>query len=127
MLGNYETRKQDKQLELDGASWSATLVPRRLSVTAIQLTPELQEMVDRVLASGAYEDTSSVLEASLRLLEERTRKLDWLRAEIQIGENQIARGEVVEYRPDTMRRLIAEAEERSRQGLPVRDAVKPPA
>jgi putative addiction module CopG family antidote len=99
----------------------------RLSAMAIQLTPELQEMVDRVLATGAYNDVSAVLEASLQLLEERTRTLDWLRADFQIGEDQIARREVVEYTPDTMRRLIAEAEERSRQGLPVRDAVKPPS
>ena len=94
---------------------------------AIQLTPELQEMVDRVLATGTYNDVSSVLEASLHLLEERTRKLEWLRAEIQIGDDQSVRGEVVEYTPDTMQRLIAEAEERSRQGMPVKDAVKPPA
>jgi putative addiction module CopG family antidote len=41
----------------------------RLSAMAIQLTPELQEMVDRVLATGAYNDVSAVLEASLQLLE----------------------------------------------------------
>jgi putative addiction module CopG family antidote len=94
---------------------------------AIHLIPEPQEMVERVLATGAYEDVSSVLKASLRLLEERARKLEWLRAEMQIGENQIGRGQVVEYAPDTMQHLVAETEERSRQGLPVRDAVKPPA
>jgi hypothetical protein len=51
--------------------------------------------------------------------------LDRLRAEIAIGEAQIARGEIVAWTPDFMERLMREADERTRLGLPVRDVVKP--
>lgn len=91
----------------------------------VRITTQLEEKIERLIATGHYADTNAVIEAALRLLEERDRKLAWLRAELAIGEEQEKRGETVPYTPDFMERLMREADERSRQGVPVKDAVKP--
>ncbi len=91
----------------------------------IHLTPELQQKVDQIIELGRFKDAETVIDASLRLLLERGNQHEWLRNELRIGEDQDARGETVEYTPETMERLIQQADERSRRGLPVRDAVKP--
>ena len=55
----------------------------------ISLTPQLEEMVKRKVASGLYGSASEVMREALRLLEERDRlhamRLEELRAEIKKG------------------------------------------
>lgn len=94
---------------------------------SITLSPALQQKVDQLIATGSYDGPEAVLEASLSLLEERERRLQWLRAELQIGEEQELRGDTVEWTPQLMAQLMDEADQRSRLGLPIDDAVKPPA
>ncbi|MDP9366116.1 MAG: hypothetical protein M3Q10_18175 [Chloroflexota bacterium] len=89
------------------------------------LAPRHQALVERIVALGLHDDADGVLDDALRLLEARTRRLGWLRAEVQVALDQETRGELVDYTPETMERLMAEADERSQLGLPVRDAVKP--
>jgi antitoxin ParD1/3/4 len=66
----------------------------------ISLTPELESFVDSRVASGRYQSASEVVRAALRLLEteERERKaaLAEVRQKIQLGLDQIQRGEVFE-------------------------------
>jgi len=63
----------------------------------INLTDALDRFVADQIASGAYQNASEVLRAGLRLLkaeeEARVAKLERLRAAIQVGEDEIARGE----------------------------------
>jgi antitoxin ParD1/3/4 len=92
---------------------------------SVSLEPDLQALVEQKVASGVYRDADEVLREALRLLHERDQRLQQLRAELQIGLDQEARGELVEFTPDFMERLKREADERSRLGLPVKDAVKP--
>ncbi len=42
----------------------------------VSLTPELEDLVDRKVASGRYRSASEVVRAALRLLDERERGLD---------------------------------------------------
>jgi antitoxin ParD1/3/4 len=42
----------------------------------VSLTPELEDLVDRKVASGRYRSASEVVRAALRLLDERERSLD---------------------------------------------------
>lgn len=42
----------------------------------VSLTPELEALVDRKVASGRYRSASEVVRAALRLLDERERSLD---------------------------------------------------
>lgn len=57
--------------------------------TNVNLTPQLEEMIRRKLASGMYGSASEVVREALRLLDERDRekalRLESLRAEIDAG------------------------------------------
>ena len=48
-----------------------------------------------------------------------------LRADLQIGLEQIERGEVGDFTPELLDELAREAEQNARDGEPVWDAVKP--
>ncbi|MEA5539476.1 type II toxin-antitoxin system ParD family antitoxin [Limnoraphis robusta Tam1] len=64
----------------------------------ISLTPELEQFVRSTVKSGRYSSASEVIEAALRLLEEREMerlvRLEELRKEIRIGIEASDRGEV---------------------------------
>ncbi len=86
----------------------------------VSLTPQLEELVRRKVESGLYNNASEVVREALRLMEERDR-LSRLRAAIAAGDEQLARGEVVDWTPDFLERLKREAAEEDRQGLPIGD------
>jgi len=92
---------------------------------AQQLTPRHEALIEQIVALAQHADADEVIDEAFQLLDERTRRLRWLRAELRVALDQEVRGDLIDYTPATMERLIAEAEERSRRGLPVRDAVKP--
>lgn len=64
----------------------------------ISLTPELESLVQEMVKSGRYHSASEVIRDALRLFEERAQlrkiKLENLRREIAIGEEQAERGQV---------------------------------
>lgn len=64
----------------------------------ISLTPELEEVIKQKVASGMYHSASEVIREALRLLKERDEhhqmRIEQLRRDLQIGLDQIARGEV---------------------------------
>ncbi|RUQ60897.1 type II toxin-antitoxin system ParD family antitoxin [Azospirillum doebereinerae] len=61
-------------------------MPRRKNVS-VSLSPELQAVAERLLASGRYDTFSEVVRAGLRLLEER---------EIGFQDQRAARGSTSE-------------------------------
>lgn len=91
----------------------------------VMLSPESEALVRDKIESGRYADAGEVVQDALRLLDERDKRLQELRAELQIGLDQEERGGLVGWTPNFMARLTQEADERSRLGLPARDAVKP--
>jgi antitoxin ParD1/3/4 len=60
---------------------------------SILLPPELLEFVNTEVALGKYPSEADVVCAGLRLLREREKRLASLRADIQIGLDQLDRGE----------------------------------
>ena len=64
----------------------------------VSLTPHLEELVRNKVKSGLYNSASEVVREALRLMDDRDRvyemRLEDLRKEIQIGVDQIERGEV---------------------------------
>jgi antitoxin ParD1/3/4 len=70
----------------------------------VSLTPELEAFVHDKVASGRYTSASEVVRESLRLLEEREwlreRRIDDLRKEIQIGIDELQRGEGITLNSD---------------------------
>ncbi len=80
----------------------------------ISLTPQLEELVKRKVASGLYSSASEVMREALRLLEERDRlhamRLEELRAEIKQGLDSGAPTllNIQEIKARGRRRLVAE-------------------
>lgn len=76
----------------------------------VSLTPELEEMVAQKVKSGLYNSASEVVREGLRLIVEQDRmreiKLEELRKELQIGLDQLERGEGIEY--NSPEELLAE-------------------
>ncbi len=88
----------------------------------VSLTPELEKFVARKVASGMYQTASEVMREGLRLLEHRDRtdreKFEDLRREIQIGVDQLDRGEGAPWNGEeikaAVRRRLAQSRERGR-------------
>jgi antitoxin ParD1/3/4 len=59
----------------------------------VSLTPELERLVNEKVESGLYQTASEVVREALRLLKERDQARERLRADVQAGFDQLARGE----------------------------------
>jgi len=64
------------------------------------VSPELQQLVRRELATGRYGSENEVLLEAVRLLADRNRRREELRRELQTGRDQLDRGEGVELEGD---------------------------
>jgi len=64
--------------------------------TSLTLGPHWEDFIEREVASGRYASASDVMRAALRELEERSQKLEALRAHLAEGAAQAARGEFVD-------------------------------
>lgn len=66
----------------------------------VSLTPQLEALVSRWVASGRYQSASEVIRQGLRLLQEqemsREAALDRLRNQINLGLDQAERGELLD-------------------------------
>jgi antitoxin ParD1/3/4 len=67
----------------------------------VSLTPELERLVSRRVASGRYGSASEVVREALRLLEERERfrqaRLEQLRRDVRAGLRALDRGEHIPF------------------------------
>jgi len=91
----------------------------------LNLGQEFEEFIQEQVRSGYYGNATEVIRAALRRMREEELKLAALRASLQVGENQIAQGEVVRYRPELLETLAAEAAANARKGKAIKDDVKP--
>jgi antitoxin ParD1/3/4 len=58
----------------------------------VPLTPDLEQLVDERVESGLYQTPGEVVREALRLLEERDHARERLRADVQAGFDELARG-----------------------------------
>jgi len=72
------------------------------------LTPALEKLVNDEMKSGQYKSANEVVREGLRLVRLRRQKLAALRREIQIGIDEIERGEYFEY--DSVEELFDDIE-----------------
>lgn len=63
----------------------------------VSLTPELEKLVNDEIKNGDYKSANEVVREGLLLVRLRRQKLATLRREIQIGIDEIERGEYREY------------------------------
>lgn len=74
----------------------------------VVLTETQSDLVDRLVASGRYQNASEALRAGLRLLEREEAELGDLRARLSLGLEQARKGELAEGSgEDAMRRVFA--------------------
>jgi antitoxin ParD1/3/4 len=59
----------------------------------VSLTPELERLVNEKVESGLDQTASEVVREALRLLKQRDQARAQLRADVQAGLDQLARGE----------------------------------
>lgn len=80
----------------------------------VVLTESQTALVDRLVASGRYQDASEALRAGLRLLEREETELDELRARLTNGLEQARRGELAQGSgEEAVRRAFASVRSRS--------------
>ena len=92
---------------------------------SVTLTPHLEAMIREKIETGLYRDEETVMREALRLLDEHDRRLQRLRAAIAVGDEQVARGDVVTWTPDFLDQLKREADDEDRLDLPINDDVVP--
>ncbi|MBC9245977.1 type II toxin-antitoxin system ParD family antitoxin [Paracoccus sp. 11-3] len=80
----------------------------------VVLTDTQSDLVDRLVATGRYQNASEALRAGLRLLERDEAEFDDLRARLVEGLEQARRGDLAQGSgEDAIRRAFAVARERS--------------
>lgn len=87
----------------------------------VALTPELEALIHEEVESGRYPSAGEVIRDALRLLRRRSehpeQELDALRQEIQIGIEELDRGEYVEYDDRTLPQLVEDVKTRGLERL----------
>ena len=63
----------------------------------VELTPELEKLVNDEIEGGDYKSANEVVREGLRLLRLRRERIDALRQEIQLGIDDIEHGRFREY------------------------------
>lgn len=80
----------------------------------VVLTDQQSDLVDRLVASGRYQNASEALRAGLRLLEREESELSALRDQLSKGLNDARRGDFAEGSgEDAIRRAFSSARKAS--------------
>lgn len=82
----------------------------------VHLPPRLEAQIDQLVADGHFASAESVIVEALRLLQERESRRAQLRAKIQVGLDQLDRGEGVAVTPALWEEIDREAEAALRRG-----------
>jgi putative addiction module CopG family antidote len=83
---------------------------------SVRLPADVEARVREMVDGGRYGDTGEALREAVRLLDERDRRLAWLRAAIAKSDEQFARGEGIPYTPELLEEIDREVDERIRRG-----------
>jgi antitoxin ParD1/3/4 len=86
----------------------------------ITLSPELESFIKSQIDSGVYTSVSEVVSNALKLLEERERKLQLLRSELQKGSDQIDTGDYDDLGAEDLDEFFEGVKQRGREKLKVK-------
>ena len=92
---------------------------------AIQLPPDIEARIQQKVADGAFPDADEVIREAMRLLDQQQRQFEELRAKLQVGLDQLDRGEHALFTPELVERMRREADERFRRGARPKPDVVP--
>jgi antitoxin ParD1/3/4 len=85
----------------------------------INLSAEMEQYLQSKVGTGFYSNASEVVRDAIRRMREEDEKVAALRAAVQIGDEQIERGEGILYTPERLEAITAKAFANSRQGKKV--------
>jgi antitoxin ParD1/3/4 len=91
----------------------------------LQLDGQTEALIEQRIKNGRYRDASEVVREAIRLLDERDRRLEELRAALAIAEQQIERGDVVEWTPELAAQILHEAKSAAKAGKKPKPDVLP--
>jgi antitoxin ParD1/3/4 len=80
----------------------------------VQLTPELEEMVDHKVKAGQYGSASAVVQEALALLERRDQAREDIRQKIEAGLESLRQGKGIDGEA-FMAQMLAEIDEEARE------------
>ena len=81
----------------------------------IVLSSEVERLLRNELATGRYRSENEVLLEAVQLLSARDRRLEELRGQVQVGRDQIDRGECTEFDETGMQQFFEGLQERGRR------------
>jgi putative addiction module CopG family antidote len=82
-------------------------VEEDISMTT-RVPADVEAGIRQLIEGGRFGDADTVMREALRLLQAHDRKMQGLRAELQIGLDQEARDELIDWTPDLMEELKQE-------------------
>ncbi|MEC4748563.1 type II toxin-antitoxin system ParD family antitoxin [Methylomicrobium sp. Wu6] len=91
----------------------------------INLSTEMEQYLQSKVGTGFYSNASEVVRDAIRRMREEDEKLAVLRAVVQIGDDQLERGEGTPYAPERLESITAKAFANSRQDKKVNPDVAP--
>lgn len=91
----------------------------------INLSPEMEKYLQAKVGTGFYSNASEVVRDAIRRMWAEDEKLEALRAAVQIGDEQLDRGEGVTYAPERLDRITEKALTNARNGKKVSPDVAP--
>ncbi len=91
----------------------------------INLSPEIEQYLQSKVGTGFYSNASEVVRDAIRRMWEEDEKLTKLRAAVQLGDEQLDRGEGVAYSSDRLEKITEKALGNARNGKKVSADVKP--
>lgn len=83
---------------------------------AIRIPADIEARIQQKVADGAFPDAGEVIREAMRLLEHQERQLEELRAKLQVGLDQLDRGQSAAFTPELMSKIRREVAERYRRG-----------
>jgi antitoxin ParD1/3/4 len=83
----------------------------------IALNSKHRKLIEQKIESGNYKSPDEVIEKALSLLDKYDEKLEGLRRDVQVGLDQLERGEYRDYTTETLHELFEEVEVEGRKRL----------
>lgn len=91
----------------------------------INLSPEMEKYLQTKVGTGFYSNTSEVVRDAIRRMWAEDEKLQALRVAVQVGDEQIERGEGVAYTPERLDQITEKAFANAHSGKKVSADVAP--
>lgn len=91
----------------------------------INLSPEIEQYLQLKVGTGFYSNASEVVRDAIRRMWEEDEKLEKLRAAVQIGDEQLDRGEGLAYSSSRLEAITEKAFRNARNGKKVSTDVTP--